>query len=378
MSDETSDHKIKPQHLARAAVVYIRQSSQKQVRQNKESQRLQYALRDRARDLGWKQIEVLDVDLGRSASLGAARREGFDRLVGAVARSEVGIVFSREVSRLSRTERDWCHLMEVCQVFDTLIADGERVYDLHTIDDQLVLGIKGTMSVAELQVLRMRLLQGMREKARRGEFARLLPPGYVRDATGKVVKDPDRRVQQAIALVFRRFRETWSIRQTFTWFHGESIELPVNKSTGGRLRIVWQVPTQAFIGAVLRNPFYAGAYVFGRRPVSTVLEEGRLVRRQRGHARAAEECSVFLPDHHEGYIAWDTYQENLRMIRRNAQWGNGDESVAAVRAGQGLLAGLLRCGRCGRRLHVHYWGKSGTSARYLCSVLPARVRARGS
>jgi DNA invertase Pin-like site-specific DNA recombinase len=366
MSDETSGYKVKPQHLARNAVVYVRQSSEKQVRQNKESQRLQYALRDRARALGWKQIEVVDVDLGRSASLGAARREGFDRLVGAVARGEVGIVLSREVSRLIRTDKDWCHLMEVCQVFDTLIGDGEQIYDLRKIDDQLVLGIKGTMSVAELQVLRMRLQQGMREKARRGEFARLLPPGYVRDVEGKVVKDPDRRVQQAVDLVFRRFRETWSIRQTFTWFHDEKIELPVNKSVGSALRIVWQIPTHAFIGEVLRNPFYAGAYVFGRRPVETTFEEGRLVRRQRGHALEAEECGVFLRDHHEGYIGWDTYKENLRTMRRNAQWGSGDESVAAVRAGRGLLAGVLRCGRCGRRVHVRYWGKSGTSARYLC------------
>jgi DNA invertase Pin-like site-specific DNA recombinase len=366
MSDETSGHKVKPQHLARNAVVYVRQSSEKQVRQNKESQRLQYALRDRARDLGWKQIDVIDVDLGRSASLGAAQREGFDRLVGAVARGEVGIVLSREVSRLIRTDKDWCHLMEVCQVFDTLIGDGEQIYDLRRIDDQLVLGIKGTMSVAELQVLRMRLQQGMREKARRGEFARLLPPGYLRDVVGKVVKDPDRRVQQAIELVFRRFRETWSVRQTFTWFHDEKIELPVNKSVGSALRIVWQIPTHAFIGEVLRNPFYAGAYVFGRRPVETVFEDGRLVRRQRGHALAAEHCGVFLRDHHEGYIGWDTYKENLRTMRRNTQWGSGDESVASVRAGQGLLAGVLRCGRCGRRVHVRYWGKSGTSARYLC------------
>jgi DNA invertase Pin-like site-specific DNA recombinase len=309
---------------------------------------------------------VIDIDLGRSASLGAARREGFDRLVGAVARGEVGIVLSREVSRLIRTDKDWCHLMEVCQVFDTLIGDGEQIYDLRRVDDQLVLGIKGTMSVAELQVLRMRLLQGMREKARRGEFARLLPPGYVRDAMDKVVKGPDRRVQQAVDLVFRRFRETWSIRQTFTWFHDEAIALPVNKSVGSVLRIVWQIPTHAFIGDVLRNPFYAGAYVFGRRPVETVFEDGRLVRRQRGHALAAEQCGVFLRDHHEGYIGWETYKENLLKMGRNAQWGSGEESIASVRAGQGLLAGVLRCGRCGRRLHVRYWGKSGTSARYLC------------
>ena len=358
--------KIQPHHLGRRAVIYLRQSSDKQVRQNTESQRLQYGLRDRAVALGWTQVEVLDMDLGRSASLGAAQRDGFDRLVGSVARGEVGIVMNREVSRLIRTDKDWCHLTEVCQVFDTLIGDGERVYDLRLVDDQLVLGIKATMSVAEIQVLRLRLVQGMREKARRGELVRLLPPGYVRDGMGTVVKDPDRRVQQAVELVFRRFRETWSVRQTFTWFHDEGIDVPVNKSTGGEMRLVWRPPTHAFITDMLHNPFYAGAYVFGRRPVEIILAGGRLIRRQRSYALAPEDCSVFLRDHHAGYIRWEMYEENVRMIRRNAHWGRGDEAVASIRAGQGLLAGVLRCGRCGRRLHVRYWGRSGTSARYLC------------
>src|SRR6266542_1458982 len=222
------------------------------------------------------------------------------------------------------------------------------------------------MSVAEIQVLRLRLVQGMREKARRGELVRLLPPGYVRDGMGTVVKDPDRRVQQAVDLVFRRFRETWSVRQTFTWFHDEGIDLPVNKSTGGEMRLVWRPPTHAFITDLLHNPFYAGAYVFGRRPIEIILAGGRLIRRQRSYALAPEDCSVFLRDHHEGYIGWETYEENVRMIRRNAHWGRGDEAVASIRAGRGLLAGVLRCGRCGRRLHVRYWGRSGTSARYLC------------
>lgn len=366
MTKPILSEKIGAHHLERKAVVYLRQSSQKQVRQNQESQRLQYGLRERARELGWKQIEVVDVDLGRSASLGAAQREGFDRLIGSIARGEIGIIMNREVSRLIRTDKDWCHLVEVCQVFDTLLGDAERVYDLRLLDDQLVLGIKATMSVAEMQVLRLRLQQGMREKARRGEFIRLLPPGYVRNATGTVVKDPDHRVQQAVDLVFRRFRETWSVRQTFTWFHDEAIELPVNKSVGDELRIVWRLPTHALIGDMLRNPFYAGAYVFGRRPTETLLVDGRLKRRQRPRVLAPEECSVFIREHHEGYISWEAYEENQRMIRRNANWGRGDESVASIRAGQGLLAGVLRCGRCGRRLHVRYWGKKGTSARYLC------------
>src|SRR5712692_3491971 len=272
--------KITPQHLDRRALIYVAESSDKQVRENKESQRLQYGLRDRAVALSWTRVEVIDIDLGRSASLGAAQRDGFDRLVGSVARGEVGIVMNREVSRLIRTDKDWCHLTEVCQMFDTLIGDGERIYDLRLVDDQLVLGIKATMSVAEIQVLRMRLVQGMREKARRGELVRLLPPGYVRDGMGTVVKDPDRRVQQAVDLVFHRFRETWSVRQTFTWFHDEGIELPVNKSLGGQMRVVWRVPTHSLIADMLHNPFYGGAYVFGRRPMQTILTGGRLVRRQ--------------------------------------------------------------------------------------------------
>ena len=182
-------------------------------------------------------------------------------------------------------------MTEVCQVFETPIGDGERVYDLRLVDDQLVLGIKATMSVAEIQVLRLRLVQGMREKLA-GEPVRLLPPGYVRDGMGTVVKDPDRRVQQAVDLVFHRFRETWSVRQTFTWFHDEGIDLPVNKSTGGEMRLVWRPPTHAFIADLLHNPFYAGAYVFGRRPIEIILA-GASIRRQRSYALAPEDCSVF-------------------------------------------------------------------------------------
>jgi DNA invertase Pin-like site-specific DNA recombinase len=267
--------KIGEEHLARKAFVYVRQSSRRQVLQNTESRRLQYALKDRARDPGFNDVEVIDTDLGSSAGVGARDRVGFDRLVGTVAQGEVGIVLSREVSRLSRTDKDWCHLLEVCQLFDTLIGDEEQVYDLSLIDDQLVLGIKGTLSVVELKVLKMRMLRGMQEKAARGELIRLLPPGYVRDPAGKVVK-------------------------------------------------------------------YTGRF------------------------RSAEECRVFLKDHHEGYIPWDAFEENQRMIRSNSIRTGEDDTVTSARAGQGLLVGLLRCGRCGRKLHVHYWGRKGTSGRYLC------------
>src|SRR5881275_2005948 len=218
MTEMLYSPKIKPEHLARKAIVYLRQSSDKQVRQNKESQRLQYDVADRMRNLGWKEVDIIDSDLGCSAGIAAARSEGFERVLSAVALGEVGIVGSWEVSRLSRTDKDWCRLLEVCQIFGTLIADEQQVYDLNYLDDQLVLGIKGTLSVVELKIIRQRLLQGMQEKAKRGELVRLLAPGYVCDLAGQIVKDPNLRVQEAIELVFKKFRDLGSIRQPIGGF----------------------------------------------------------------------------------------------------------------------------------------------------------------
>jgi DNA invertase Pin-like site-specific DNA recombinase len=355
--------KIKPEHLARKAIVYLRQSSERQVRQNLESQRLQYELAERIRGLGWQEIEVINNDLGYSAAMGAASREGFERVLSSVALGEVGIVASREVSRLSRTDKDWCRLVEVCQIFGTLIGDEQQVYDLTYMDDQLVLGIKGTLSVVELKVLRQRLQAGQESKARRGELFKRLPVGFVRDGTGKVVLHPDRRVGEAIRLIFVKFRELWSVRQTFQWFRDHDVELPANPIRGTRL--VWKIPSQSLVADVLRNPFYAGAYVWGRRPMETLLIDGRLKKRQAANRRP-EECRVFIADHHVGYIDWASYEENQRMTRRNSVTWQADESMSAIRAGQGLLVGLLRCGHCGRKLHVRYWGGTGTHARYLC------------
>jgi DNA invertase Pin-like site-specific DNA recombinase len=355
--------KIKAEHLARKAIVYLRQSSDKQVRQNKESQRLQYDVAERMRSLGWKDVEIINCDLGSSAAIASARRDGFERVLSSVALGEVGIVGSREASRLSRTDKDWCRLLEVCQIFGTLIADEQQVYDLNYLDDQLVLGIKGTLSVVELKVLRQRLQAGQESKARRGELFKRLPVGYVRDPMDKIVFDPDQRICEAIQLVFAKFRERWSVRQTFQWFRDHDVELPANPIQGTRL--VWKIPTQSLVRDILCNPFYAGAYVWGRRPVATLLIEGRLEKRQSA-TRRAEDCRVFIRDHHVGYIDWASYEENQRMTRRNSVNWQGDETMAAIRAGQGLLVGLLRCGHCGRKLHVRYWGGSGTHARYLC------------
>jgi hypothetical protein len=211
----------------------------------------------------------------------------------------------------------------------------------------------------------MRLVAGQEEKARRGELLRKVPVGYVKDGSGGVVKDPDQRTREAVELVFRKFRELWSVRQTFLWFRTEYVELPANKSMGGKNRIVWQLPTYSFVKNMLTNAFYFGAYVYGRRQTKRELVGGRIVSRM-GRNLPPEECRVFIREHHEGYIDEATFEENQRMISKNALNAGSDESVSAVRSGQGLLSGLIRCGRCGRKLYVGYWGKHGTSARYLC------------
>jgi len=361
------DHKLTASHRERKAVVYLRQSSEGQVKHNKESQALQYSLLERARSLGFRSVEMIDCDLGSSASLGAKKRVGFERLLAMVALGEVGLIMSREVSRLARTDKDWCQLFELCQLFGTHIGDAEQIYDLSSMDDQLVLGIKGTLSVVELKILQARMVQGQENKARRGELYRLLPPGYVLDGAGKPAKDPDLRIQQAIELVFARFRDCWSARQTFKSLRDEAIQLPVNKWRGGKVAIVFQLPTHSFVRDVIKNPFYAGVYFYGRRPMELVVKEGAVVKKRQGRQRNPEHTRVFIRDHHEGYIDWATFEENRKMLRRNNLRGEADVAVGAVRAGYGLLAGLLRCRRCGRKLQVRYWGKSGTAARYLCT-----------
>ncbi|MFQ5645021.1 MAG: recombinase family protein [Thiogranum sp.] len=358
--------KLTAEHLSRKAVVYLRQSSLAQVKHNTESQRLQYALTDTAKGYGFSQIEVIDCDLGASAASGARVRSGFKQLLASIALGEVGLVLSRELSRLSRTDKDWCHLLELCQLFNTLIADAENLYDLNRLDDQLMLGIKGTLSVVELKTLKFRLQQGREAKARRGELVSWLAPGYVKDNAGHIVKDPNQRVQEAVALVFKQFDELGSIRQTHRWFHEQGVELPVNKTMAGQRQMCWQLPTVSFVSGVLHNPLYAGVYAWGRRPVEVSIKDGQTTKRQ-GNTRRAEDAGVFLPDHHAGYIDLDHYQRNQDIMRDNGSNFKSDQATLAVRGEQGLLTGLLRCGRCGRKLHIRYWGKHGTAARYLCS-----------
>jgi DNA invertase Pin-like site-specific DNA recombinase len=359
----TSANKIQAEHLARTAMVYLRQSSPGQVKHNTESRRLQYALAQRASALGFERVQTIDCDLGLSATLGS-QRPGFQQLLSTVAMGDVGIVFSRELSRLSRTDKDWCHLMEMCQLFNTLIADEETVYDPNHTDDQLVLGIKGTLSVAEMNILRLRMQRGKEAKAKRGELFCTIAPGYVHDGV-RLVKDPNVRVQEIIALVFEKFLELGSIRQTYRWFLDNHIEVPTNKSLGGKLGITWKLPAQTFIPSVLHNPIYAGAYAYGRRPVEKIVEAGVIRKRQRAVQRA-EHTPILIKNAHEGYIDWDAYTRVQAMADHNGTNFRADEATLAAREGGGLLTGLLRCARCGHKLQVRYWGKQGTTPRYLC------------
>lgn len=354
---------ITDEHRKRIAVVYVRQSSLAQVRGNLESQRLQYALTDRARALGWAHVELIDTDMGISAAGG--RRPGFEKLVSMVTLGQVGIILSREISRLSRNDTDFCRLMEICRVFGTLLGDDDHVYDTAGLDDQLILGIKGTLSVVELSVLKLRMQQGKEASAARGELRCRLPAGYLYDHDGHPVKDPDQRIGEVIDLAFAKFAELQNGRQLFMWFHDEHIEMPLHQYIAGRLQLKWRIPTLGYLRHLLNNPFYAGAYVYGRRPGKHVVVDGRVVRRT-SKLVPAERCRVFIPDHHQPYIGWQRHQENLQILARNAPRTHANETMTAARTGAGLLVGLLRCGHCGRKLHVNYWGRSGTSPRYLC------------
>jgi len=360
-----SKEKIKVNHLNRKAIIYLRQSSLKQVRDNTESSRRQYALKDRAKQLGWQIIETIDEDLGYSASA-SNTREGFKKLVASIAMGEVGIIFSLEVSRLSRTDSDWCQLIEVCRISDTLIGDNDQIYNTNSMDDQLILGIKGTMSVLELSVLKERMLKGQEEKAKRGELFKLIAPGYVCYDGITLVKDPDKRVQESVSLVFKKLKELNSARQVMLWFQNNNIELPVNTFSSEGRKIGWKIPNYSFIKEFFKNPIYAGAYVYGRRKRTKIVDQENKIKTKDivvpySHAR------VFIKDHHEGYISWEQFKENERMLSANQVNSNEDTSSTKFPGkGSCLLTGLIRCGICGRVLHVHYYGKKKKAGRYLC------------
>jgi DNA invertase Pin-like site-specific DNA recombinase len=355
--------KITPEHLSRRAIVYIRQSSPGQVIHNQESQRRQYGLADHARQLGFLQVEIIDEDLGRSGS-GQVERPGFQHLVAEVCTGQVGAVLCIEASRLARNGRDWHHLIELCGLVRAIVIDPDGVYDPGILNDRLLLGLKGTMSEFELNLLRQRSLEAIRQKARRGELRFRLPVGFRWTPHGKVEMDPDRRVQNAVHLVFTKTRELGSARQVLLWFRGEKMTLPALVLDSPGHDIIWKLPVYNTIWHMLRNPMYAGAYAFGKTESRTKVVNGR-ARKSEGHIKTLETWMVLIRDHHPGYISWEQFERNQSMLADNAHMKSRMEPKAG-RGGRSLLAGLLRCRRCGRMLHVAYSGTHGEVPRYHC------------
>jgi DNA invertase Pin-like site-specific DNA recombinase len=354
--------KVRPAHLRRQAWVYVRQSSMTQVRQHTESLARQYELAERAETLGWaaETVRVIDEDLGRSGA-DATARSGFQALVAAVGLGQVGIVLGIEVSRLARRNADWYHLLDLCALTDTLIADADGLYHPGDYNDRLVLGLKGTMSEAELHLLRSRLDAGLRHKAARGDLRQGLPVGFDYDEDGRVVMSPDEAVTEAIATVLRRFAELGTARQVLLSMRGDGLLLP-RRSAGAR-RVRWAEATYPAIHDFLSNPAYAGAFVFGRTKIERRVDEGgKVATRTREVPR--EEWEVCIPEHHPGFISWETYLANRQRLRSNWR-GPAGEGGGAAREGRALLQGIVRCGRCGRRMQVGYAARS--RPRYLCS-----------
>lgn len=363
----TDPSKIKPAHTQRAALVYIRQSTPSQVEHNRESTARQYALADRACQLGWtkEQVVIIDEDLGLSGS-SADKRSGFARLTSEVALAHVGIVLGLEVSRLARNNADWYRLLELCGITDTLIGDNDGIYHPALFNDRLLLGLKGTMSEAELHIIRARLDGGIRNKAARGELRRGLPVGFVwGEQDGEVLFHPDEAVTSAIRTVFERFAEFGSARRVWLWFGSEGLPFPLQENPGGRHSpIRWVAPTYTALHHILTNPVYAGAYTYGKTRSERYVDEHGAVKKRMRHLPIAQ-WAVLIPDHHPGFIDWATFQANQARLDSNTR-PRPHHSGGAVREGSALLQGIATCGHCGRRLHTHYRGRNSAPG-YHCS-----------
>jgi len=363
----TEISKIKPSHLERAAFVYLRQSTPSQVEQNRESTARQYALAERACQLGWskQQVVILDEDLGLSGA-SIEKRSGFARLTSEVALAHVGIVLGLEVSRLARNNADWYRLLELCGITDTLIGDNDGIYHPALFNDRLLLGLKGTMSEAELHILRARLDGGIRNKAARGELRRGLPVGLIwGEQDGQVLFHPDEAVTGAIRTVFERFAEFGSARRVWLWFRSEGLSLPLQLSPSGQPGPVRWIPaTYTSIHNILTNPVYAGAYAYGKTRCERYVNENGAVRKRMRHL-PMEQWPVLLPDHHPGFIDWATFRANQERLDSNTR-PRPHQSGGALREGSALLQGIVSCGHCGRRLMTHYRGRNSTPG-YHCA-----------
>lgn len=365
------DPRVAKRHLERNALVYIRQSDPRQVRENTESTALQRGLRERAIGMGWPMPRLVEDDLGITAS-GFAERPGFQWMLAQVTLRKVGIIFCIEASRLSRNSPDWAHLFELCGYFDTLVADVQQVYDVSIPNDRLLLQIKGTVAELELSSLRIRLRAGAEAKAARGELRVALPPGYVYDATDEIVLDPDERVRRAILSMFERFEQQTSIRQLALAYRDTRTLFPVRRPRT-REGMTWELPKSATLHQLLSHPIYAGVYTYGRTQSFVDFVDGRLVKRTR-RVGSTEEWKVCIRDHHEAYISWERYQANLAKLAESRPRWSMDDNRGAIRQGRALLAGLLRCGHCGRKVRVIYNRKS--SAQYHCDGAEPRGSSR--
>jgi DNA invertase Pin-like site-specific DNA recombinase len=355
--------KISAKQLERAAYVYIRQSSLQQVRHNLESGRRQYALQDRARELGFQEVVVIDEDLGISGA-GHHERPGFGRLLAAVCDGRVGAVLAMEASRLARNNRDWHHLIDLCVLTQTLVVDAEGIYDPRLLNDRLLLGLKGTMSEFELGILRQRAQEAYRQKVLRGEVLTKVPIGFIRSHSNRIEMTPDRQVQEAIRGVFRDFERFGTLRQVLLWYHQENITIPLASVGEGMQRTVWRLPNYQHLLRMLKNPTYAGAFAYGRTQCRSVVVDGRS-RKSGGHRVAMEDWQLLLKDHHPGYISWEQYLENQRILTSNRTKSHA-VSCGAAKKGSALLTGLLRCARCGHKLLVAYRGRGDRAPRYYC------------
>ena len=358
--------KVADRHRERLAIVYVRQSTPQQIERHQESTRLQYALVDRAVDLGWphERVIIIDDDLGRSGTT-IEGRLGFQRLVAEVGLGNVGLVLGIEMSRLARSCRDWHQLLEICALFDTLIADVDGVYDPTHYNDRLLLGLKGTMSEAELHILKARMLEGRLAKARRGELGRTVPMGYVRRPGGEIILDPDEQAQATIRLVFDLYDRHRTIGKVLRHLAANDIKLPVRARSGAtKGELEWHRASRPSLYCLLVNPIYAGAYVYGMRPTDRRRQSPGQPRTGR-RAPDLDNAHVVLHDHVPAYISWERYQENQAQLRANAARQKGP-----ARAGSALLSGLLICGRCGLRMNSAY-NHNGRRPRYVCGNMRA-------
>ena len=351
---------VKPTHLTRKAVVYVRQSTPHQVVSNQESLRLQYALRQRAHELGWHEadIDVIDADLGLSGA-SAAVRSGFKELVGRVSLSEVGLILSIDVTRLARNCSDWYPLLDICGLRGCLIADRDGVYDPGSANGRLLLGLKGTISELELHTIRSRLTAGLLAKAERGELALTLPIGLLRDPSGIVVKDPDLAVQERLELVFEMFLKFGTVAKVMRVLNERGLDLPRRDHYGDPR---WARATVASVASILKNPAYAGAFVYGRTRMHTPVREGAAKAKAR---RPIDEWRIVVKDRYPAYIDWPTYEKICATIKDNRAEYMRIKTRGAPRDGELLLHGIAWCGRCGHKMFVRYKG----GGQYVCNHL---------